>query len=275
MKTKSSVGGFTLAELLVVIATTAMLVALVLPSLAMSRDRGQGARCLSNLRQLTTAWLAYTSDNQGKLVPNGGEDTQPSGLFDPSHPQWCPGRQDSAIELSPDITGADLGGQWIRKGLLYPYVGNEGVYKCPADTFGFISGGLRYSQVRSVSMNPWLGPLRPFNNTAESYYKVSDLVRPGPSQLFVFIDENPWTVNDSSFICLPGGTSWIDCPATYHNGGSGLSFADGHAEIHRWQDGALAKYAPPNQMGNSPSQPPLQNPPTDLNWLEGVSSYVK
>ena len=270
-------GGFTLIELLVVMAMMAILAAMLLPALAMSKDRGQGARCLGNLRQLTTAWLAYTSDNQGRLVPNGNVNQQPSSLTDSSHPQWCPGRQDEWQEISPVGSLNDVGGQWIRKGLLYPYVGDEGVYKCPADTSSLLANGSQYPHVRSVSMNCWLGPISPYHNvtTVESCYKVSDLVRPGPSQLFVFIDENLYSMNDAFFVCQPSTPDWIDAPATYHNGGSGLSFADGHAEIHRWQDGALAKYAPPNQMGNSPLQPPLQNPPTDLNWLESVSSVLQ
>jgi prepilin-type processing-associated H-X9-DG protein len=50
------------------------------------------------------------------------------------------------------------------------------------------------------------------------------------------IDENPTSINDGSFISDTdsGFQEWIDYPATYHNNASGITFADGHVEIHRW-----------------------------------------
>jgi prepilin-type N-terminal cleavage/methylation domain-containing protein len=201
MKAQARASGFTLVELLVVIAVIAMLVAVVLPSMATSKDTGQSVMCLSNLRQLTAAWMTYTADNRGKLVPNGDEISQPSGPTDPnalpggSLAQWCPGRQDLASQLSaanlPDA--ANVGYKWIELGLIYPYVGSVSAYHCPADTGNTLYFGTKYPHVRSVSMNTWLSPIVPYNNitTVESYYKDSDLVRPGPSQIFVFMDESP------------------------------------------------------------------------------------
>ena len=151
MKAQPDASGFTLVELLVVIAVTAMLVAVVLPTMATSKDAGQGAMCLSNLRQLTTAWMTYTADNRGKLVPNGDETSQPNGLNDPaiqpggSLAQWCPGRQDLASQLSaanvPDA--ANVGYKWIELGLIYPSVGSVSAYHCPADTGSVRSFGVK------------------------------------------------------------------------------------------------------------------------------------
>ena len=130
-------------------------------------------------------------------------------------------------------------------------------------------------------MNAWLGPISPFNGvtTVESYYKDSDLVRPGPSQLFVFLDENPLSISYGTFICEPGVEQWMAAPATYHNGGGGLSFADGHAEIKRWTDQAvLTEWASPVILPGNPAYTrvvPEQNPPRDLNFLQGASTYVK
>ena len=286
MKIQTRTGGFTLVELLVVLAMTALLVVLVLPSLAMSKDRGQGARCLSNLRQLSTAWLAYTGDNRGKLVPNGSESSQPASLTDPSglpggaNAQWCPGRQDLVMDLSPANAAVNTGYKWIQFGLLYPYVGNVSPYHCPADTGSISAFGANYPQVRSASMNAWLGPISPFNGvtTVESYDKDSDLVQPGPAQLFVFIDESPLSINDGSFVCEPGVLDWIDFPATYHNGGGGLSFADGHAEIKRWTDQAVLNLPSSGIQPGNPGfirLPPAQNPPRDLSFLQSASTYAK
>jgi prepilin-type N-terminal cleavage/methylation domain-containing protein len=60
--------GFTLIELLVVIAIIALLLALLIPVLHSAREMGQRAVCLSNLRQLTLAWLAYADEYDSKLV---------------------------------------------------------------------------------------------------------------------------------------------------------------------------------------------------------------
>ncbi len=60
--------GFTLIELLVVIGIIAILLAILIPTVRAAREQARRAICLSNLRQLTTAWLAYADDNDGKLV---------------------------------------------------------------------------------------------------------------------------------------------------------------------------------------------------------------
>ena len=74
------------------------------------------------------------------------------------------------------------------------------------------------------------------------YGKTSDMTLPPPAQLWVIIDESPDSVNDGAFAVVMGVPSrppsiWQDGPATYHGGGCGFSFADGHSEIKKWKDG--------------------------------------
>ena len=61
--------GFTLVELLVVIGIIAVLVALLLPSIAKARESSRRTKCMSNLRQLCSAMVLYTAENNGRL-PN-------------------------------------------------------------------------------------------------------------------------------------------------------------------------------------------------------------
>ena len=277
--------GFTLIELLVVIAIIAILAAMLLPVLAKAKQRALSVECMSDLRQLAFGWKAYVADSLDALPPNGDEQHQPAGLTDLSYPQWCPGRQDLTADLSPANTAAsiNIGYQWIEKGLIYPYIKNTAVYLDPADTFGFELAGRGesafYPHVRSMSMNEWLNPIAVWNNTSTVLVYTKETMIRDPVDTWLFIDENPYSINDACFICLPGNPKWIDCPASYHNNGSGMAFVDGHAEIHRWLDPAVLKgFSPPAIPLGNPSfvqVPPIQSPPMDLNWLQSVSTLLK
>ena len=58
----------------------------------------------------------------------------------------------------------------------------------------------------------------------------------GPAQIWVFLDEDQYSLNDGGFAVGMNTAEWIDFPATYHNMGGGFAFADGHSEIHKWKD---------------------------------------
>ena len=59
--------GFTITELLVVVGLIAVLISLLLPVLGRARAAAQATACLSNLRQMTTAWTIYLTENRGRL----------------------------------------------------------------------------------------------------------------------------------------------------------------------------------------------------------------
>jgi prepilin-type N-terminal cleavage/methylation domain-containing protein/prepilin-type processing-associated H-X9-DG protein len=285
--TKRCSVGFTLIELLVVIAIIAILAAMLLPALAKAKQKAQGIQCLSNLKQLSLAWKMYSSDNLDKLAQNGDENDQPASVIDknPKFAQWCPGRQDTPTtaagpQLSQgNVTPANnVGYQWIKAGVIYPYVNTVGVYHCPADNTSVAAPFGGYPRVRSMSMNAWMNPITVWGgdpNAARTLYvyrKETDLVQPGPASTWVFIDENPGGINDGSFISDPDPAfqEWIDYPAFYHNNAGGIAFGDGHAEIHRWHDGKMLVNLTQNN-GQNPFA--AEAPPSgDLTFLRNASS---
>jgi prepilin-type N-terminal cleavage/methylation domain-containing protein/prepilin-type processing-associated H-X9-DG protein len=259
---------FTLIELLVVIAIIAILAAMLLPALAKSKQQALGIQCISNLRQLTLGAIGmYTSDNRGFLVPNGDEAFQPPANNLTEDPQWCPGRQDVVSEST---------NLYIMAGLLYPYVKNVAVYKCPADqTLVYQS---KVPKSRSMSMNAFISPappsqgdLGPLKNT-HLYFKETDLATGGAANRWLFIDENPYSINDGFFECNPNDGGWVDWPATYHANAGGVSFCDGHSEIHLWRDPKVL--ADKMQNPNNGEITDATSGYPDFGWLSGASTQT-
>jgi prepilin-type N-terminal cleavage/methylation domain-containing protein len=206
---------FTLIELLVVIAIIAILAALLLPVLAKAKIRAQGIQCVSNSKQFATAWIMFADDNQDNLVPNLGGTVPP---IPPPNTTWCAGDMQNSV----DTTNVDL----IKSALLFPYTKSVGLYKCP---------GNKQNMLRGVSMNWFMGiPSNPGWSTWRIYQKLSSI--PHPTSRFVTIDEYEMTINDALFRIDSGNAGKInDWPALYHGNASGMSFADSHAELHKWK----------------------------------------
>jgi prepilin-type processing-associated H-X9-DG protein len=70
-----------------------------------------------------------------------------------------------------------------------------------------------------------------------------------PANIWVFVDEDQFSLNDGGFAVNMNTPEWIDFVGTYHNFGGGFAFADGHSEIHKWKDG---KTKPPMPIARTP-----------------------
>lgn len=64
--------GFTLVELLVVIGIIAILISVLVPTLAKAREQARSTQCLSNIRQLTNAVTMFVGEHKGWMPANGG-----------------------------------------------------------------------------------------------------------------------------------------------------------------------------------------------------------
>ena len=77
-----------------------------------------------------------------------------------------------------------------------------------------------------------------------TFGRTSDFRRISASQVFLTLDENPWSINDAAFAVCANPAQWVDYPSSSHNRAGGFSFCDGHAEIHKWRGSRVALKGP-------------------------------
>jgi prepilin-type N-terminal cleavage/methylation domain-containing protein/prepilin-type processing-associated H-X9-DG protein len=280
--------GFTLIELLVVVATIALLAVMLLPALAQTKTKSHGMDCMNNQRQLVLAAKMYAEDNQDNWVPN-----QPGVL-----PYWVAGGMNFTAANTDNTNAAKLVDP-KQGSVMGPYARNPNIYHCPEDYSKVPGEGDR---VRSVSMSQTIGTFgsaaggQPAGspvtgqwttgaNTANfrqtkwrTYGKTSSMTAPTPSMLFVFLDEHPNGINDGAFAVDMSDQGLdahiIDYPAYFHNGAAGFSFADGHAELHKWLGSVIkppVNFTGGANLGSGGSSAGLVSAP-DVAWLQAHTS---
>jgi prepilin-type N-terminal cleavage/methylation domain-containing protein/prepilin-type processing-associated H-X9-DG protein len=234
--------GFTLIEILIVLAVITLLAALLFPAFSRAREATRRTSCANNLKQLSIGMLQYAYDHNDQLPPDRA---QPFVQWD--YPAMT--RRDPAQSCSlPDIDCI----RWYWHDVIFDYVKNSQVYNDSSDVNAFspdcvFPSGLACSQPVTVGKT-WIyyGPDKLTYSPSESAYKSS---RDFTSYSFFYAN---WTglptprigIPLSRFV-YPSGKAMLAEGWTYnftvhnsfmprHGKGINVAYMDGHVKWMHW-----------------------------------------
>jgi prepilin-type N-terminal cleavage/methylation domain-containing protein/prepilin-type processing-associated H-X9-DG protein len=212
--------GFTLIEILIVLAIIAILAAILFPAFARAREGARRASCANNLKQLGMAFRQYAQDNNSRYpLAANYQDWEKGGHWVAGPLPGSPGytANDNFLAQPAAPFGYQAGrAANVEGGALYPYVKSAGAYVCPS-TEDAREKRLAYSMNCAIAGMP-------------------DTRIRSASDIIVLVDEGK-TLNDGYLWAVDDQKSRkpVDQLTKAHNGGGNLLFTDGHVKFFPYE----------------------------------------
>lgn len=215
--------GFAIAGIVVPVLGFIPLMAILLPALSRPREQAKRAVCLSNLKQLSLAWIMYADENDDRIINAvAGTDRKENGRI--LEEAWTGKDWPSDYETG-QLLPEEKQRQALMAGALWPYCKNTQLYRCPAG----LQGHMRtYSIVDSMNGIAGEGT----DEIPGLHIKTRMEIRK-PGYRVVFIDVG--RVIPDTYSVYYDQQKWWDEPPVRHPDGTSVSFADGHAEYWKWR----------------------------------------
>ena len=234
---------------------------MLLPALAKAKGKALGANCLNNQKQLGLGFVMFADDNKdsspvispsnikGDIIPSAG---MGRGGFWKGAMRPKNGYSPKASAIQKKLEGAKAG---LMASPMWTYCPSAGVYHCPGDQRAKQGRNINlwawvsYSKANPMNGGGWQGAsatcgdaddTSPAHGGSQPYFtKVTEIRQPAMSMVFVE-EQDPRNENLGTWV-INVPTGWVDPFAVAHGNDSSFSFADGHAENHKWVDKGTLK----------------------------------
>jgi len=196
-----------------------------MPALHRAREQGKRAVCLNNVKSLTTAWIMYCDDFEGKL-PKAYTDSD--GWI-----QDIPG-----YYTNPEEAPEALHLEALRGGTLYPYLKTTKIFRCPV---------AKKNELRTYSLTH---AMNGFASDGAKIIKRITEVRNQATRI-TFLDDfiRDW---DACWMVNWSQPQWWNATPIRHGYGNVFSFADSHVEYWKWKDQRTIELAIKCYEANTP-----------------------
>ena len=274
-KISSKKKAFTLIELLVVISIIALLLSILMPGLQLAKAKAKNLLCATNLKGIVTAWHMYSGDNGEKLM-SAETRYSPAGVQDIPYWVWGPTDVETGAQVdasnpdSYDPTQAERE-EGLKRGVIWPYLESVDVFHCQSDKSK--GGNFRsYSMPDSMNGSGWV-----FKDAYTIYKGQGEIVNP-VGRIVLLEESDPRGCNWGSYVMDPREDKWNDPMTVWHGGSSAFAFADGHAEIKKWDQETVEIFTdvdPRTGIRKSDGTPTTDGGIEDVEWMHRGWSRAK
>jgi prepilin-type N-terminal cleavage/methylation domain-containing protein len=253
--------GFTVTELVVVVAVIAVVIAIVIPTVGKVRASARTVKCLSNQRQVTLACYAYAMANSSKLI-NPRTDYGGMAYVDGANLSMSAAGWKHVFVRALNETGhtgvVTLNGRQyettaaITTSVLFPYLGDIQVFISPDEPTNpaAVAASGAATRIRSYSLNACLGTTRPdelqefdtpFTATTTwgpgpmlSQYNTTSIgtIKSPARMMSTIVEDDDVNYNNQGWLILPNTANWIDWPASWRPDAITMSYVDGSTESY-------------------------------------------